>query len=54
MFQYEIQQTRVVELIRYADQARLAREAGRARRDGAAGAESHTPRFRRHRFARAA
>ncbi|WP_345594317.1 hypothetical protein [Streptomyces marokkonensis] len=65
MFEYEIQQTRSAELIRRADQARLAREAVRARRDarrdvrsdvrdGAAGAESHTPRFRRHRFARAA
>ncbi|WP_395574890.1 hypothetical protein [Streptomyces sp. BK79] len=61
MFEYEIQQTRSAELIRRADQARLVREAVRARRaarrearHGAAGAESHTFRFRRHRFARAA
>ncbi|MEV8294476.1 hypothetical protein ACFVLG_18695 [Streptomyces rochei] len=61
MFEYEIQQTRATELIRRADQARLAREAARARRAArrdarrtAAPEESHTSRFRRHRFARAA
>ncbi len=61
MFEYEIQQTRATELIRRADQARLAREAVRARRAArrdarraAAPEESHTSRFRGHRFARAA
>lgn len=70
MFEYEIQQQRSAELIRRADEARLAREVVRARRaarrdarqdarrvggqGGAAGAESHTPRPRGHRFARAA
>ncbi|GAA5212386.1 hypothetical protein LV779_01620 [Streptomyces thinghirensis] len=61
MFEYEIQQTRSAELIRRADQARLAREAVRARRaarrDAArntAETESHSFRFRRHRFTRAA
>ncbi|MFE0788656.1 hypothetical protein ACFW4T_23775 [Streptomyces mutabilis] len=61
MFEYEIQQTRATELIRRADQARLAREAVRARRAArrdarraAAPEESHTARPRRHRFARAA
>ncbi|MFJ6693767.1 hypothetical protein [Streptomyces sp. NPDC091294] len=61
MYEYEIQQFRSAELIRRADEARLAREAVRARRaarrqarhDGAE-AESHTPRQRRPRFARAA
>ncbi|MFE0808258.1 hypothetical protein ACFW34_12330 [Streptomyces sp. NPDC058848] len=61
MFEYEIQQTRAAELIRRADEARLAREAVRAhraaRRDArraAAPEESHSRRPRRHRFARAA
>ncbi|MFH8975427.1 hypothetical protein [Streptomyces sp. NPDC017890] len=61
MFEYDLQQTRSAELIRRADAARLVREAVRARRAarretrrGAAPAESHTSRFRRHRFARAA
>ena len=61
MYEYEIQQLRAAELIRRADQARLAREAVRARRAArrdarhdAAPAESHTSRLRRHRFARAA
>jgi hypothetical protein len=61
MYEYEIQQFRAAEMIRRADEARLAREAARARRavrrgarHGAAPAESHISRFRRHRFARAA
>ncbi|OWA10550.1 hypothetical protein B9W62_11545 [Streptomyces sp. CS113] len=61
MYEYEIQQYRSAELIRRADEARLAREAVRARRaarretrHGGAEAESHTPRQRRPRFARAA
>ncbi|KPC72241.1 hypothetical protein ACWDF1_15455 [Streptomyces coelicoflavus] len=61
MYEFEIQQYRSAELIRRADEARLAREAVRARRaarrearHGAAEAESHTPRQRRPRFARAA
>ncbi|WP_267715325.1 hypothetical protein [Streptomyces sp. CoH17] len=60
MFAYEVQQYRSAELIRRADEARLAREVLRARRaarrrarQGAAEAESHTPRQRRPRFARA-
>ncbi|MFE0415401.1 hypothetical protein [Streptomyces tendae] len=61
MYEFEIQQYRSAELIRRADEARLAREAVRARRaarrqarHGGAEAESHTPRQRRPRFARAA
>ncbi|MFC7938923.1 hypothetical protein ACFU2J_22245 [Streptomyces sp. NPDC057387] len=61
MYEYEIQQYRSAELIRRADEARLAREVVRARRaarrrerQGAAEAESHTPRQRRARFARVA
>lgn len=61
MYEYEIQQYRSAELIRRADEARLAREAVRARRaarrqarHGGAEAESHMPRQRRPRFARAA
>ncbi|PPS86193.1 hypothetical protein [Streptomyces sp. MH60] len=61
MYEYEIQRYRSAELIRRADEARLAREAVRARRaarraarHGAAEAESHTPRQHRHRFPRAA
>ncbi|MEV7793625.1 hypothetical protein [Streptomyces sp. NPDC087512] len=57
MLEYETQQFRTAELIRRAEEERMAREALRAlraaRRD-AAGQESHTSRFRRHRFARAA
>ncbi|MET9356525.1 hypothetical protein ABZY14_26580 [Streptomyces sp. NPDC006617] len=61
MYEYEFQQYRSAELIRRADEARLAREVLRARRaarrqarHGAAVAESHTPRRRGHRFARTA
>ncbi|MFD5450702.1 hypothetical protein ACWDTR_22695 [Streptomyces sp. NPDC003470] len=58
MYEYEVQQLRAAELVRRADQARLAREAVRARRaarrdarQDAAPAESHRSRPRRHRFA---
>ncbi|MFJ6073025.1 hypothetical protein ACIQFU_19610 [Streptomyces sp. NPDC093065] len=61
MYEYQLQQYRSAELIRRADQARLAREVLRARRaarrearHGAAEAESHTPRQRRPWFARVA
>ncbi|MYR42304.1 hypothetical protein [Streptomyces sp. SID5910] len=61
MYEYEIQQLRTAELIRQADEARLAREAVRARRAAhrdarhdTAPAESHTSWLRRHRFARVA
>ncbi|MDT0609423.1 hypothetical protein [Streptomyces lancefieldiae] len=61
MFEYDIHRLRSAELVRRADEARLAREVVRARRAArrdarraAAGAESHTSPFRRHRFARAA
>ncbi|MEU9521154.1 MULTISPECIES: hypothetical protein [unclassified Streptomyces] len=61
MYEYEIQQYHSAELIRRADEARLAREVIRARRaarrearHGGVEAESHTPRPRRPRFARAA
>ncbi|MFG3318049.1 hypothetical protein ACGF3J_08360 [Streptomyces sp. NPDC048171] len=61
MFEYEIHRTRFAELIRIADEARLARQAVQARRaerrqarHAAAETESHTPRQRRHRFARVA
>ncbi|MFF6999291.1 hypothetical protein ACFY93_30705 [Streptomyces sp. NPDC008313] len=62
MFEYEIQQMRAAEMIRAADDYRLAREAVRGRRaarrasgenDGAEG-RMHTRHPRRHRFARAA
>ncbi|MET9776371.1 hypothetical protein ABZ023_19260 [Streptomyces sp. NPDC006367] len=61
MDEYELHLLRTAELIRRADEARLAREAVRVRRaarrearPGAAPAESHRFRFRRNRFARAA
>ncbi|MFF8575816.1 hypothetical protein ACF06L_31810 [Streptomyces sp. NPDC015408] len=60
MFEYEIHRNRSAELIRRADEARLAREAVQARRaerrarHAAAETESHTPRQRRHGFARIA
>ncbi|MEV8596806.1 hypothetical protein ACIHFC_29155 [Streptomyces sp. NPDC052013] len=61
MFEYEMQQYRHADLVRRAATERQAREAARrrraARRDaGTRGteAESHTRRFRRPRFARAA
>ncbi|MEU3662931.1 hypothetical protein AB0E77_24860 [Streptomyces sp. NPDC032940] len=61
MYEYEIQQLRTAELIRRADEARMAREAVRARRADrrdarheAAPAESHTLWPRRHRPARVA
>ncbi|MEU9589741.1 hypothetical protein ACGF7W_37275 [Streptomyces sp. NPDC048219] len=61
MYEYEIQQLRAAELIRRADEARLAREAARARRAArrdarhdTAPAESHRFLPRRHRLARAA
>jgi hypothetical protein len=61
VYEYQVQQYRSAELIRRADEARLARAVLRARRaarrrarQDAAEAESHTPRQRRPRFARAA
>ncbi|MFB6774393.1 MULTISPECIES: hypothetical protein [unclassified Streptomyces] len=61
MFEYEIHRNRSAELIRRADEARLAREAVQARRaergrarHAAAETESHTRRQRRPRFARVA
>ncbi|WP_077799402.1 hypothetical protein [Streptomyces sp. JHA26] len=61
MYEYEIRQLRTADLIREADEARLVREAVRARRAArrdahhdAAPAESHTFRSRRHRSARIA
>ncbi|MGW3099281.1 hypothetical protein ACWDCC_38205 [Streptomyces sp. NPDC001102] len=58
MYEYEIAQFRSAELIRRADDERLAREAVRgARREAArrsTESESHTSRHRRLRFARAA
>ncbi|MCH5674309.1 hypothetical protein [Streptomyces gilvus] len=60
MYEYEISQLRSAELIRQADQERLAREAAKSRRAArrvarhAAEDESHTPRLRRLRSARAA
>jgi hypothetical protein len=60
MYQYELHQLRSAELIRQADQERLAREAVRTRRSfrrratsRAAASEPHTGHPRRHRFARA-
>lgn len=61
MFEYEMQQLRHADLVRQAQHERRAREAARgrraARRDAVTRgteAESHTRRFRRPRFARAA
>ncbi|MEU0473182.1 hypothetical protein ACFW5S_17910 [Streptomyces olivaceus] len=65
MYEYEIQRYRSADLIRRGTEARLAREAVLARRAArraarrtgrheASGTESHTPRPRRHRSARAA
>ncbi|MFE9775981.1 hypothetical protein ACFYOV_30850 [Streptomyces sp. NPDC005931] len=61
MFEYELHQYRIADLVRRAAHERLAREAlaGRRSRRRAAdpratGAESHTPRFRRHWFTPAA
>ncbi|MFC4472585.1 hypothetical protein ACFPH6_50425 [Streptomyces xiangluensis] len=61
MFAYELQQIRSAEMIREADNYRLAREAIRARRaarrsakDDTEGQVNRRPHPRRHRFARAA
>jgi hypothetical protein len=61
MYEYEIQQLRAAELIRQAENERLAREIVRgrraARREAArreAEGEVHTGRPRRHRFPRTA
>ncbi|MDF2271723.1 hypothetical protein P2Q00_40810 [Streptomyces coacervatus] len=61
MYEYEISQFRSAELIRRAEHERLAREAVRGRRAArreaasrAAEEESHSPRLRRLRSARAA
>ncbi|MFF5980156.1 hypothetical protein ACFY78_15075 [Streptomyces olindensis] len=58
MYEYELQQMRTADLIRRAEHERLVREATRARRGaaghGSAEHESHSRRFRRPRFARAA
>ncbi|MDL5203946.1 hypothetical protein [Streptomyces sp. ALI-76-A] len=61
MYEFELQQLRSAELIRRADQERLAREATRlrraARREAArstAENDPHTGRPRRHRFIRTA
>ncbi|MFF4350736.1 hypothetical protein [Streptomyces sp. NPDC001530] len=65
MFEYELQQIRSAELIREAQNHRLAQEALRGRRAARRAAaresgqndtegQSHSPRPRRHRFARAA
>jgi hypothetical protein len=61
MYEYEISQFRSAELIRQAEHERLAREAVRSRRAArreaahrAAEDESHSPRLRRLRSARAA
>ncbi|GAA3994100.1 hypothetical protein GCM10022232_32570 [Streptomyces plumbiresistens] len=61
MYEYEISQLRSAELIRQAEQERLAREALRGRRAArreaarrAAEGEVHTGRPRRHRFPRTA
>ncbi|GAA3217830.1 hypothetical protein MTQ10_00175 [Streptomyces sp. XM83C] len=61
MFEYEIQQTRSADLIRQADNERLAREAVRARRaarqaqrERSAESDSHTGRPRRRWSTRAA
>ncbi|MFC9844693.1 hypothetical protein ACFWFF_38905 [Streptomyces sp. NPDC060223] len=64
MFEYELQQIRTAELIREAQNHRLAREALRGRRAARRAArdsaqkdtegQAHSRRPRRHRFARAA
>ncbi|GCB45826.1 hypothetical protein [Streptomyces sp. NL15-2K] len=61
MYEYELSQFRSADLIRRAEQARLAREAVRGRRAArreaarhAAEGEVHTGRPRRYRFPRAA
>ncbi|RPF36477.1 hypothetical protein [Streptomyces sp. TLI_185] len=61
MYEYEISQLRSAERIRQAEQERLAREVVRSRRAArheaarhAAEDESHSPRLRRLRSARAA
>ena len=61
MFEYELHQMRSAELIREADEYRLAREARRARRaarkasgEHAPGGQVNTRRHGRLRFARAA
>jgi hypothetical protein len=61
MFAYELQQIRSAEMIREADNYRMAREAIRARRAARRSAKDDTERRvnrwpypRRHRFARAA
>nr|WP_189937676.1 hypothetical protein [Streptomyces aurantiogriseus] len=64
MFEYELQQFRSAELIRRAEQERLAREVSRGRRSarraaaerarGTAESEPHTHRPRRPRSARTA
>ncbi|MFI5674704.1 hypothetical protein [Streptomyces cellulosae] len=61
MYEYELQQLRSADLIRRADQERLARQAARgnraARREAArrqAETASHTDGPHRHRFARTA
>ncbi|MER5854868.1 MULTISPECIES: hypothetical protein [Streptomyces] len=63
MFEMDYHRTRSAQLIREAQQDRLAREAARARRtarqeasgrDGDTVAESHTDRPRRHRLPRTA
>jgi hypothetical protein len=61
MYEYELQQYRSADLIRRAEHERQIREAVRARRTARREAaqrttepESHTRRFRRHWFARAA
>ncbi|MFJ9907287.1 hypothetical protein ACIRVK_31095 [Streptomyces sp. NPDC101152] len=60
MYEYEISRLRSAELIHRAEQERLAREAAQGRRAARREArpatedESHTPRLRRLRSARAA
>ncbi|MEU1851997.1 hypothetical protein ABZ499_22650 [Streptomyces sp. NPDC019990] len=61
MFEYEMQQLRTADLMRRADHERRVRETTRARRaagreavQGTAEHESHSRRFRRRRFTRAA
>jgi hypothetical protein len=61
MFEYELHQIRSAELIREAHNHRVAQEALRSRRAAARESgqndpegQAHTPRPRRHRFARAA
>ncbi|MEU5098751.1 hypothetical protein [Streptomyces sp. NPDC020996] len=57
MYEYELQQIRTAELIRQAQNERLAREAVRRRRAArreAAGGAAHSPGPRRLRSARAA